>query len=390
MANPKGMGNRSSSPGRDGQPPDRPPPGWRVHADPVSRTVPQRPARDRSWRPRRQPAPDPSIPVTPAGIRLRRDRPPGGTALDGLVPTDIDEPVRSGWRDLIQRVSGIDLGPGKGATYEAALRDQIRTPVGGAVPIAVLNLKGGVGKTAVVEALGSTFADARDDRTIAVDIDGGDLVDRHGRRAPLNLVDLVTERVVTRYTDVRAHTYLNSFGLEVLGLPDYAHANWRLERRDVAKALSILKNHYSIILVDCAKELKSTAMEAVLSESRALVVVGGVSIDAMRKTRTTLDWLSNNGYRRLVGSTVLAVNHVASSKLEIVAAKELEELSARVAATVVLPFDGHIHEGTEIGLDRLSRDSRRCYLELAAALAATLPSRGVERGARPEAAQLRS
>jgi MinD-like ATPase involved in chromosome partitioning or flagellar assembly len=272
-------------------------------------------------------------------------------------------------------VSGIDLGPGKGAAYEAALRDQVRSGVGGAFSIAVLNLKGGVGKTAVVEALGSTFADLRDDRTIAVDMDGGDLADRHGRRAPLTLADLVKDGVVTRYTDVRAHTYMNSFGLEVLGLPDYAGTGWRLERPDVAKALSILKNHYSVILMDCVKELKSPAMEAVLSESRALVVVTSTSIDAMRKTGTALDWLCNNGYRRLVRSMVLAANHVESAKMDIVSAKELEDLSSWVAAAVVLPFDRHIHEGTEIGLDRLSRESRHGYLELAAALAGMFPSR---------------
>ncbi len=195
---------------------------------------------------------------------------------------------------------------------------------GGAFPIAVLNLKGGVGKTAVVEALGSTFAEARDDRIIAVDIDAGDLVDRHGRRGPLSMADLVSDNAVTRHMDVRAHTYMNSCGLEVLGLPEYAHTN---------------------------------------------------SIDAIRKTRTTLEWLSNKGYRKLIGSTVLAINHVQPTKLETVAGKELEQLSAHVAATVVLPFDRHLHEGKGIGLDKLSKDSRRGHLELAAALADMFPSR---------------
>ncbi|EUA33948.1 hypothetical protein I552_4729 [Mycobacterium xenopi 3993] len=38
-----------------------------------------------------------------------------------------------------------------------------------------------MGKTAVVEALGSTFAHIRDDRVLAVDLGGGDLADRHGK-----------------------------------------------------------------------------------------------------------------------------------------------------------------------------------------------------------------
>jgi MinD-like ATPase involved in chromosome partitioning or flagellar assembly len=252
--------------------------------------------------------------------------------------------------------------------------------VGGAFPIAVLNLKGGVGKTVVVEALGSTFAAVRDDRVIAVDIDAGDLGERHGRRNPLSMADLLLDGAATQYSDVRAHTYMNSFGLEVLGLPDYARTDWRLERRDVVKAFSILRKHYSVVLVDCVKAVNSAVMDAVLPEARALVVVTSTSIDAIRKTRTTLDLLRNNGYQRLMKSTVLAINHVEPGKVGVVAAKELEQLSARVAATVVLPFDRHVHDGKEIGLDRLSKESRRSYLEMAAALADMFP--GMEQNLR--------
>jgi MinD-like ATPase involved in chromosome partitioning or flagellar assembly len=267
------------------------------------------------------------------------------------------------------------LGPGKALAYEVGLRDRVRTPLGGAFPVAVLNLKGGVGKTAVVEALGSTFAEARNDRVIAVDLDAGDLADRHGRRNPLSMVDLIADDTVTRYIDVRAHTHMNSCGLEVLGLPDFAHTDWRVGRSDVVKAFSVLKKHYSVLLVDCVKALNSRVMEAVLPESRALVVVTSPAIDAIRKTRTTLEWLSTNGYRTLLGSTVLAVNYIEPRKPDNVAVKELEQLSAHVAATVLLPFDRHVHEGREIGLDKLSRGSRRGYLELAAALAAMFPGR---------------
>jgi MinD-like ATPase involved in chromosome partitioning or flagellar assembly len=357
---------------RSSGPPD--PGSRRIDADPVSATVPQpyrrdAPAYRRAARSAQQP------PTTPAPARRRGPSPSrreltlGGTALDGL---DQQEPERSGgfgWRELIRRITGIDLGPSKDSAYERDLRDRVRAPVSGAFPVAVLNFKGGVGKTVVVEALGSTFAAARDDRVIAVDIDAGDLAERHGRRNPLSMADLLSGDPVTEYSDVRAHTYMNSFGLEVLGLPDYARTDLRLERSDVVKAFSILRKHYSVVFVDCVKSVNSAVMDAVLPEARALVVVTSTSINAIRKTKTTLDWLWHNGYQRLVSSTVLAINHVEPGRVGVVAAKELDELSARVAATVVLPFDRHVRDGKEIGIDRLSKQSRRSYLEMAAALA---------------------
>lgn len=273
------------------------------------------------------------------------------------------------WRRVLQRVTGIDVGPGKAAAHERDLRDRIRRPLGGAFPIAVLNVKGGVGKTTVVEILGSTFAEVRDDRILALDLDAGDLGERHGQRNPLSVADLLLGQPVKQYPDIRALTYMNSAGLEVLGLPDQSRTDWRLQRQDVAKAFTMLRHQYSVLLVDCVKALNSSVMDAVLPESRALVLVTSASIDAVRKTQTSLEWLWHNGYRSLLRSTVLAVNHIEPAKTHSVAAAELERLSGLVAATVVLPFDRHVHEGRKIALERLSKRSRRSYLELAAALA---------------------
>lgn len=376
----RGAVQRSAVPGGpSGPPPTRPgSPGWRVD-DPAAATVPQ-PHR------RNPPAPAPraatQAPARADRAAFSRDPTLGGTALDRFDQHDTDSAARLDWRGLVHRVIGIDLGPGKTAAYENELRDRIRAVVGGAFPIAVLNLKGGVGKTAVVEALGSTFAAVRDDRVVALDLDAGDLAERHGRRNPLSMADLLSADNVTQYADIRAHTYMNSFGLEVLGAPDYARSDWQLQRSDVVKAISILRNHYSLVLVDCVKALNSSVMEAVLPESRALVLVTSTSIDAIRKAKTTLEWLYNNGYQRFMKSTVLAINHVEPAKVDPVAATELQRLSARVATAVVLPFDRHVHEGKKIALDRLSKESRRSYLEMAAALADMFPGRGVDRDLR--------
>jgi MinD-like ATPase involved in chromosome partitioning or flagellar assembly len=300
-------------------------------------------------------------------------------ALDSLEDPYAEAPPEFNWRSLLSRLTGIHLGPSRGEIYELELRDRVRAPLGSAFPIAVLNLKGGVGKTSVVEALGSTFADARTDRVIAVDVDAGDLADRHGYRNQLSLVDLLANRSVTRYPDVRAYTRRNCAGLELLALPNYSDTDWLIGRDDVLRAFSILRNHYSVVLMDCGKALKSAVTEAVLLESRALVLVTNASVDAIEKTRTTIEWLSRSGYQRLVESTVLVINHTERGRPSGLVSNRLQQLSDQFVPkrVVNLPFDRHVHEGQEITLERLGKRSRRGYLEMAAALADMFPRRNI-------------
>lgn len=304
--------------------------------------------------------------------------------LDSLEVPSADAPPEFDWRRLLSHVTGIQPRPSRGETYELALRDRIRAPLGGAFPIAVLNLKGGVGKTSVVEALGSTFAEARSDRVIAVDVDAGDLADRHGYRNRLSLADLLDDRSVTRYPDVRAYTCRNRAGLELLALPNYMDSDWLIQREDVLKAFSILRNHYSVMLMDCGKSLKSGVTEAVLAESRALVLVTNASVDAIDKTRTAMEWLSRNGYQRQIEAAVLAINHTERGRASGPVNERLRRLSDRFAGdrVVTLPFDRHVREGNEIALQRLGKQSRRGYLEMAAALADMFPRRSLGTPAR--------
>lgn len=291
-------------------------------------------------------------PPSPADIRAtvplaNMDAPvqaePEQAVLDSVE--DVEVAAKPGLRNLFAQLTRGEPGQGKPRAHERDLRERIRVPVAGAFPIAVVSAKSGVGKTAVVETLGSIFAEARDDRVIAVDVDTGDLAGRLGSR--------------------------NGSGLDVFGHPDYAHSDWQIKRDDVIKAFSMLRKRYSVLLVDCGKTLKSNVTEAVLSESEALVLVTNTSIDAIRKTWSMLDWLGRNGYQTLVESAVLAINRTEQRKPRAWVSKELRELSERFSPerVVVLPFDRHVHDDNQILPSRLSQESRRRYLELAAALA---------------------
>ena len=89
----------------------------------------------------------------------------------------------SGWRHRIYRVIGglLRLGESAADLRRRDLINRVRTPVaGGHHRVAVLSLKGGVGKTTTAVGLGATFATLRGDRVIAVDAnpDRGTLSDK--------------------------------------------------------------------------------------------------------------------------------------------------------------------------------------------------------------------
>src|SRR6202012_4286249 len=112
------------------------------------------------------------------------------------------------------------IGESSASMRRRDLIRRIRTPVtGGHARVAVLSLKGGVGKTTVTVGLGSTLASLRGDRVIAVDgnPDRGTLSDKVRLETSASIRDLLNERAtVGRYADVRAFTSQTPSRLEIL------------------------------------------------------------------------------------------------------------------------------------------------------------------------------
>ena len=127
-----------------------------------------------------------------------------------------------GWRRVLYQATGGLVRPPQSAA-EMRRRELVAracTPVaGGHHRVAVLSLKGGVGKTTTVMGLGSTLASLRGDRVIAVDAnpDRGTLSDKLRLETSATVRDLLDERdQIHRYADVRAFTSQAPSRLEVL------------------------------------------------------------------------------------------------------------------------------------------------------------------------------
>jgi MinD-like ATPase involved in chromosome partitioning or flagellar assembly len=298
----------------------------------------------------------------------------------------------SGWRRSVYRASGGLLRFGESAA-EMRRRDlinRVRTPVaGGHHRVAVLSLKGGVGKTTTAVGLGATLATLRGDRVIAVDAnpDRGTLSDKVRLETAATIRDLLNERdQVSRYADVRAFTSQAPSRLEVLASDRDPGVSVAFGADDYSDAAQVLEHFYSICITDCGTGLLHSAMSGVLRLADQIILVSSPSVDGARSASATLDWLEAHSCADLVRNGVVVLSAIRPKSKSTVDLDRLEHhFASRCRAVARIPYDPHLEEGAEIELELLASDTAEAYLALAAIVGDGLawPRRLTSRSALP-------
>ena len=279
----------------------------------------------------------------------------------------------SGWRRSVYRATGGLLRFGESAA-EMRRRDlinRVRTPVaGGHHRVAVLSLKGGVGKTTTAVGLGATLATLRGDRVIAIDAnpDRGTLSDKVRLETAATIRDLLNERdQVSRYADVRAFTSQAPSRLEVLASDRDPGVSVAFGAEDYCDAARVLEHFYSICITDCGTGLLHSAMSGVLRLADQIILVSSPSVDGARSASATLDWLEAHNCGNLVRNGVVVLSAIRPKSKSTVDLDRLEHhFAARCRAVTRIPYDPHLEEGAEIELELLSSETAEAYLALAA------------------------
>jgi MinD-like ATPase involved in chromosome partitioning or flagellar assembly len=283
-------------------------------------------------------------------------------------------PPQSGWRRLVYVLSGRTINPGESQAdvHRRELTDRVNQPLLGCYKIAMLSLKGGVGKTTVTATLGATFSSLRGDRVVAVDAnpDRGTLSQKIPLETSATVRNLLRDaQRVRRYTDVRAYTSQGPSRLEVLASEQDPAVSEAFSEDDYRRTVNLLEHFYNIVLTDCGTGLMHSAMYGVLGVVDQLIVVSSGSIDGARSASATMDWLEAHGHGDLVSGAVAVINCVHRSAGGVDLDRVAEHFEARCRQVVRIPFDAHLEEGAEVDLDRLEPATRLALLELAAAVA---------------------
>ncbi|WP_187119880.1 MinD/ParA family ATP-binding protein [Corynebacterium provencense] len=279
-----------------------------------------------------------------------------------------------GWRRVVHRLSRGRVNPGESSRQaaERGLLDRIRTPLRGDHRIAVMSLKGGVGKTTTTVTLGGVFASLRGDRVVAVDAnpDLGTLARRVGEPPDAPTVrDLLAVPDFSRYPQVKACASQSSSRLEVIGSDRDPAVSEAFSEDDYRRAVDILQHHYNIILTDCGTGLLHSAMAGVLDLAHTLVLVTSPALDGVQSAEATLDWLEAHGRGALAANAVVVVSGARPGQAAVDPAVLVSHFGSRTRAVCPVPFDRHLSEGAVVDLARLRPATLLAYRELAATVA---------------------
>ncbi|MEW1678566.1 SCO5717 family growth-regulating ATPase [Streptomyces noursei] len=278
-----------------------------------------------------------------------------------------------------KRKPGANAQPSKfklGAKKELEERQRklelIRTPVLSCYRIAVISLKGGVGKTTTTTALGATLASERQDKILAIDAnpDAGTLGRRVRRETGATIRDLVQAIPhLHSYMDIRRFTSQAPSGLEILANDVDPAVSTTFNDEDYRRAIDILGKQYPVILTDSGTGLLYSAMRGVLDLADQLIIISTPSVDGASSASTTLDWLSAHGYADLVQRGITVISGVRETGKMIKIEDIVSHFETRCRGVVVVPFDEHLAAGAEVDLDMMRPKTREAYFNLSALVA---------------------
>lgn len=298
--------------------------------------------------------------------------PPQGAPQPGYGPNPAAPGVggpRPGWRESI-RSRFVNFGGTRKKEEVAQLANRVRQPIRNDFRVAVLSLKGGVGKTTVTVGLGSVLASLRGDRVIAVDAnpDLGTLSRRIPAQTASTVRDLLQDPHLERYMDVRKHTSQAPSRLEVLASERDPAISEAFSEDEYLRVIEILENHYNMIITDCGTGLVHSAMAGVMKSATSLVLVTSPALDGAQSAVATLDWLVAHGYEQIARETVVVIAASKGKNAPVDVNMLRDYFLGRTRAVQIIPYDEHLAVGSFIDLDQMQPATRSAFLELAATL----------------------
>ena len=285
-----------------------------------------------------------------------------------------EAPARGGWRGWCNHTLGMSLAASAAERATRARRLRIQRPLQTHYTVAVLQLKGGGGKTTTAYHLAATYGRVRGGNILA-----GEFNENQGTLAERSLtadhdrttLDLIRnlETVTRRTADlVRYVRPQGDDRIHVLASPPEGTDRTRVDGRSVRAAHETLRSLYSLILLDTGNSAQSSTWRAAVDVADSLVLVAHNREDDARLLEATVEAVTAEGHGDKLARSVLVVSNTATNNTERISRLRDYAEAIGLAGCVVIPFDKSLQEGRAFHYDALHPGTVRAYEEATATL----------------------
>ncbi|AYA27528.1 hypothetical protein C6369_000425 [Rhodococcus rhodochrous] len=315
-----------------------------------------------------------------------------GALFDEAASPALSQPAQWGWRGRINAALGTKLAP-KAASAETGHRaavEAIQRTLPGSGTVAVVNAKGGAGKTPTSIALAAMLGKHRGRGVVAVDMSeaGGTLGIRAARTAPIERTvwDVLDNASRLMSADVEAgelaaYLRLQPTHDEILAGDTDSSYDDMLGEDECAALGAVLRRHRDLLIIDTATTPQAGAWQWAVRHADVLVVPLPMRRDMAQHAYAMLDGLRKRGFEHLVRSAIVLLCATPGSdpNLETAIVDEFDSLG--VQTYVRVPFEPVFATGERITLEALSQSSIIAWTNVAAMVTDALAEAIVERQA---------
>ena len=322
--------------------------------------------------PARPSAPAPAAPVT-------------SSAISDLVAAVSAHKAQWGLRGRVNAALGLQLRP-PASGDEVAYRvnaTRVQQTIAGTATVAVINVKGGQGKTPTTLMLASIFGRNRGGGVVAWDANEskGTLAERAAAAAPAGRDTCVWDLLEHADTLAAGTTAAGALGAflrkqptteEVLASDNSSTRPRAIGAAECATVMSVLRRHRSLVVVDTGNDDLAENWRWVTSHADVLVVPLTIRRDAAATVTQMLRGLSARGLDELVATAVVAIAATPESSAGDRAAIIADLQAAGIRRVFEMPYEPAFASGDRIVPEQLSQSTTSAYTALAAEVADTI------------------
>lgn len=284
-------------------------------------------------------------------------------------------PAEMGWRGGANRFFLTKLKPGAAEREYREQRAMIQRGLDGHRTVAMLNIKGGVGKSTSTFLVGATLGRIRGGHVLAWDNNenSGNLADRgaaanHSNTA-IDLYEQIGHLNSVEHAD-KLVRYVRPQGddrFDVLASQTEAADKETIDADAFRTMHRTLSTFYSQIVVDTGNASTAKTWQAAVDVADVLTIVATNKEDGARRAFKTIDALHKQGHTKKLSNSVAIINQPRKpSKKRLADLKE--GLAQHVREVVVIPWDASLDEGETITWELLYPETRTAVLRATAAI----------------------